>query len=51
MGPEFKPYGYRENRAMVAAFCEEQFAQGLIARPLDPDALFSDFERAAGGTA
>jgi hypothetical protein len=44
MGRDFQPYGYRENRAMVAAFCEEQLAQGLIRAPLDPDALFADFE-------
>jgi len=45
MGSGFQPYGYRdrENREMVAAFCAEQLAQGLIARPLDPDALFADF--------
>jgi 4,5-dihydroxyphthalate decarboxylase len=47
MGPDFRPYGYRENRAMVAAFCEAQFVQGLIAERLDPDALFADFERLA----
>jgi len=45
MGPGFSPYGYGENRAMVAAFCDEQAAQGLIGRPLDPDELFEDFER------
>ena len=45
MGGGFQPYGYRdpENRAMVAAFCSEQFAQGLIPKPLDPDVLFADF--------
>jgi len=48
MGPDFRPYGYRENRAMVAAFCEEQFAQGLIAEPLNPDLLFADFESLPG---
>lgn len=47
LGTGFKPYGYRENRAMVAAFCEEQFAQGLIRNPLSPDAVFADFERLA----
>ena len=46
MGKDFSPYGYRQNRAMVAAFCDEQAAQGLIGRPLDPNELFSDFERA-----
>ncbi len=48
MGPAFRPYGYRENHAMVAAFCEEQFAQGLIQERLDPDVLFEDFERLVG---
>jgi 4,5-dihydroxyphthalate decarboxylase len=45
MGADFQPYGYRdrENCAMVAAFCSEQLAQGLISTPLDPDALFADF--------
>jgi len=49
MGPDYRPYGYRENRTMVAAFCDEQFAQKLIAGPLDPDALFSDFEELTAG--
>jgi len=44
MGRDFRPYGYRENRAMVAAFCDEQYAQGLIKQPLDPAALFEDFD-------
>jgi 4,5-dihydroxyphthalate decarboxylase len=48
LGPGFSPYGYRENRAMVAAFCAEQSAQGLIAKPLEPDRVFADFERLAG---
>ncbi|HEV8675366.1 MAG TPA: hypothetical protein VGX21_15065 [Methylomirabilota bacterium] len=47
-GSEFAPYGYRENRAMVAAFCREQFAQGLIGKPLDPDQVFADFEALIG---
>ena len=48
MGPEYRAYGYRENRAMVAAFCEEQYAQRLIREPLEPDALFADFESLPG---
>jgi 4,5-dihydroxyphthalate decarboxylase len=47
-GPRFSAYGYRENREMVAAFCAEQLAQGLVAKPIDPDAVFADFERLAG---
>jgi len=48
MRPGFQADGYRENRAMVAAFCVEQHAQGLIPAPLDPDALFAEFERLTG---
>ena len=48
LGPGYRPYGYRENRRMVAAFCEEQHAQGLIRAPLDPDQVFADFEALTG---
>ena len=49
MGPGFEPYGLgAENRRMVARFCEEQHAQGLIPRPLDPVAVFADFETLIG---
>jgi 4,5-dihydroxyphthalate decarboxylase len=47
MGPGYQPYGFRENRPMVAAFCDEQLAQGLVAKPLDPEAVFADFEKLA----
>jgi hypothetical protein len=33
---------------MVARFCEEQHAQGLISRPLDLDSVFAEFEALAG---
>ncbi len=50
MGPEPAGYGLGapENRAMIARFCAEQHAQGLIARPIDPAAVFADFEALAG---
>jgi 4,5-dihydroxyphthalate decarboxylase len=48
LGPDFEFYGLRGNRAMVAAFCEEQWAQGLVRRRLDPGEVFADFERLAG---
>ena len=50
MGPAFEPYGLRspENRHMVARFCEEQHAQRLIPRPIDPAAVFGEFEALAG---
>ena len=31
---------------MIADFCEEQFAQGLVATEVDPAAVFADFEDA-----
>jgi 4,5-dihydroxyphthalate decarboxylase len=48
MGPDYRADGARENRAMIAAFCEEQYAQGLIPKPLNPEALFEEFERLHG---
>ena len=49
MGPGFEPYGLgAENRQMIARFCEEQHAQGLIPGPLDPAAVFAEFEALAG---
>jgi hypothetical protein len=44
MGPRFEPYGLgAENRQMIARFCEEQHAQGLIPRPIDAAAVFGEF--------
>jgi 4,5-dihydroxyphthalate decarboxylase len=49
MGPDFEPYGLgAENRRMVARFCEEQHAQGLIPRAIDPESVFADFRALAG---
>ena len=45
LGSDYQPYGYRENHRMVAAFCEEQLAQGLIPKPIDPDIFFGEFEK------
>ena len=49
MGPRYEPNGLGpENRCMIARFCEEQQAQGLIARPIDPDSVFAEFQALAG---
>lgn len=49
MGRGFEPYGLgAENRQMIARFCAEQHAQGLIPRPFDPAAVFAEFEALAG---
>jgi 4,5-dihydroxyphthalate decarboxylase len=47
LGPGFEPYGARANRAMIAAFCAEQSAQGLVPRPIEADEVFAEFERLA----
>ena len=40
------PFGCHQTatRQMLATMCHEQFVQGLVRSPADPDALFSDFE-------
>ena len=48
LGPDYRPYGVAPNRAMIAAFCDEQWVQGLVPRRLDPTEVFADFERLAG---
>lgn len=48
MGEDWQPYGVEPNRAMLAAFCAEQSAQGLVTKPLDPDTAFADYTAAAG---
>lgn len=42
-GRDWQPNGVAANRAMVETFCEEQHAQGLVTRKVDPDAVFAEF--------
>jgi 4,5-dihydroxyphthalate decarboxylase len=44
MGQDLHPYGVEPNRRMIEAFCEEQFAQGLVQKRLDPSFAFAEFE-------
>lgn len=48
LGEDWQPYGIAPNRAMLAAFCVEQLAQGLVTQPLDPDTAFADYAAVAG---
>jgi 4,5-dihydroxyphthalate decarboxylase len=41
MGPRAGAYGVEPNRAMIATFCAEQFAQGLISEPIDTDSVLA----------
>jgi 4,5-dihydroxyphthalate decarboxylase len=45
IGQDFQPYGTRENAHMIAAFCDELYAQGLTSERIDPASAFADFER------
>jgi 4,5-dihydroxyphthalate decarboxylase len=41
MGPKAGAYGAEPNRAMIAAFCAEQFAQGLVSEPIDTESILA----------
>ena len=37
-------YGVEPNRAMIATFCAEQLAQGLVSAPIPSESVFAAFE-------
>jgi 4,5-dihydroxyphthalate decarboxylase len=41
MGAMAGAYGVEPNRAMIASFCAELFAQGLISAPIDAESVFA----------
>ena len=47
MGTDWQPNGIEPNQHVIAALCEEEYAQGLIAQPLEPATVFADFKQAA----
>jgi 4,5-dihydroxyphthalate decarboxylase len=47
LGDDWQPNGVGPNRRMLADFCEEQLAQGLVSHPLEPDTAFADFRAIA----
>jgi 4,5-dihydroxyphthalate decarboxylase len=50
LGKDWQPFGVEVNRKMIADFCEEQFAQGLVATKVDPLSAFAEFEQAMSDT-
>jgi len=48
-GVRLARHGLDANRAMIQTFCDEERAQGLIDRPIDPNVLFAGAERAIEG--
>ena len=49
LGEDWQPYGIEANRTMLATFCAEQLAQGLVTEPLSPDTAFADYAAVARG--
>ena len=48
-GQDWQPSGVEPNRRMIESFCEEQYAQGLVEKPIDVDGVFGEFEEARSG--
>lgn len=49
LGDDWQPFGIEPNRTMLATFCAEQLAQGLVTEPLSPETAFADYEAVARG--
>lgn len=50
LGPDWQAGGVEPNRAMIATFCAEMHAQGIIGQRLDPDDVFQEFLRLSAAT-
>lgn len=44
MGADWQPSGVTANRKVIQALCEEESAQGLVERPIDPTTVFAEFD-------
>jgi 4,5-dihydroxyphthalate decarboxylase len=44
LGTDWQPSGVTPNKAAIAALCDEELAQGLVDRPLDPETVFAEFD-------
>jgi len=44
LGADWQPSGVSPNRRVIEALCEEEYAQGLVDRPLDPSVVFEEFD-------
>jgi 4,5-dihydroxyphthalate decarboxylase len=49
MGYDWQPNGYEANQAAIQTFCDELYAQGLIAHALDGATVFAEFQEMAKG--
>jgi len=44
-GSDWQPNGVEANLTMIQALCDEEYAQGLISKPLDSTTVFAEFEK------
>ena len=44
IGEDWLPYGVEAKRREIELLCEEEFEQGLIDQPLDPDTVFAEYQ-------
>jgi 4,5-dihydroxyphthalate decarboxylase len=47
IGGDWQPNGVEANGTLIKTLCEEEYAQGLVKRPIDPAEIFAEFERVA----
>ncbi len=48
-GDDWQPYGLEPNLAMLRDFCQGQYEQQLVAKPVDPEAAFAAYTRITQG--
>ncbi len=48
-GDDWQPYGLEPNLAMLRDFCQRQYEQQLVAKPVDPEAAFAAYTRITQG--
>jgi 4,5-dihydroxyphthalate decarboxylase len=46
-GGDWQRNGVEANGSLIKTLCEEEYAQGLVKRPIDPSEVFAEFERVA----
>lgn len=49
IGRDWLPYGVEANRVEIEALCREEYEQGLIDEPLDPDTVFREWRELTNG--
>lgn len=51
LGPDWQASGVMPNQPMIADFCSEIYAQGIIPQPVEPDQVFAEFLNLTAATA